>query len=80
MSTSKSPSLAVRWNGQGYVYGVVKEGGIDVNATLGIRSPFPLEREVAFAGGIGPNNIVGAIRVENGQFTAEIHWNPFFSL
>ncbi|MFJ8763027.1 enterotoxin A family protein, partial [Streptomyces cyaneofuscatus] len=35
-------------------------GGINVNKTLGKSSLFPDQQEIAYAGGIRPNNIVGA--------------------
>ncbi|WP_428957203.1 scabin-related ADP-ribosyltransferase [Streptomyces sp. cg35] len=42
-------------------------GGIDVNGTLGLASPFPDQREVLFPGGIAPRFVRGAQRLLDGR-------------
>ncbi len=62
----------------GYIYEVVPEGGIDVNATLGSRSPFPEQAEIAIPGRIDPTNIRGAYPLTSGKLTGEYIANPSF--
>ncbi|MFI1400899.1 toxin glutamine deamidase domain-containing protein [Streptomyces sp. NPDC020681] len=48
-------------------YDVTVPGGIDVNATLGLASPFPDQQEVAFPGGIHRQYIRGVQPLWNGH-------------
>ncbi len=71
--TSKSPTVAREFadmQGGGYVYTIRGQSqGVDVNAALGARSPFPHELEIAVPGGIKPTDIMGARQVApNGGF------------
>ena len=65
ISTSKSPNVATEFatgfgTRDGFVYAVKPKNGIDVNATLGSKSPYPTEFEVAVPNGISPKDILGA--------------------
>ena len=61
----------------GYVYVIRARGGIDVNATLGRRSPHPSELEMVFPGGIPTERIVGAMRVgQNANLVGKFLFNP----
>ncbi len=61
VGTSKDPDVAKDFaDGDGYVYTVKPENGVDVNKELGNRSPFPNEQEVVIPGGIKPESIKGA--------------------
>lgn len=53
--TSKSANVASEFADNVYV--VRPQNGIDVNATLGSRSPFPDELEIAIPGGVSPSDI-----------------------
>jgi hypothetical protein len=48
------------------VYEVRAPGGVDVSATLGSRSPFPLELEVAYPGGV-PSSCIAGCTLTSGQ-------------
>ena len=64
MGTSKDPDVAKDFaDDDGYVYTVKPDKAVDVNKTLGNRSPFPDEQEVVIPGGIKPYNIKGATPV-----------------
>lgn len=81
VSTSKSLSLAKDFTAKpptrtGWVYEIEQPGGIDVNATLGSRSPFRYEREVAFPGGIEASSITRARPAKWGQWTGDWIDNP----
>ncbi|MEM9446870.1 MAG: RHS repeat-associated core domain-containing protein, partial [Verrucomicrobiota bacterium] len=67
--TSKSEAIANEFGGKnGNVFTIQSDRGIDVNKTLGNKSPFPEQQEVAFPGGIKPNEIVGARSKKTGEF------------
>ncbi len=53
--TSKSFDIANDFDSNVYV--VRQKGGIDVNAVLGSKSPFPEELEIAMPGGVHPSDI-----------------------
>ncbi|HXA58598.1 MAG TPA: hypothetical protein VNW94_05495 [Streptosporangiaceae bacterium] len=53
-------------------------GGIDVNATLDIASPFPDQEEVAFPGGIHVKFIRGVQPLQNGSLAGGYIPNPAF--
>ncbi len=65
VGTSTSPKTAGGFAGEGgYVYTVRPgNGAVDVNSSLGKRSPFPHETEIAVSGGISPSDIMGARKV-----------------
>ena len=67
VSTSTSPTVARDFGPN--VYEVRAPGGIDLNATLGARSPFPNELEIAFPGRVQSCHIVGCT-------TASGRWVP----
>jgi hypothetical protein len=69
ISTSIDPEVAIDFatmygTKDGTLYTVKAQGGIDVNKTLGSKSPFPEEQEIAFPGGISSENILGATPVK----------------
>ena len=55
VSTSKSADVASDFADNVYV--VRPRNGINVNATLGSRRPFPDELEIAIPGGVAPSDI-----------------------
>ncbi|MGQ0679495.1 MAG: scabin-related ADP-ribosyltransferase [Actinomycetota bacterium] len=80
VGTSRSSLVAQDFAGPGgYHYVVQKPGGIDVNATLGSRSPYPDELEVVFKGGIEPNHVSGVNRVLPDGTLGEFVPNPGFA-
>ena len=79
IATSPDFDIAHSFAGRnGYVYEIVPEGGIDVNATLGKASPFPEQLEVAIPGGVSPANVKGVYPVSRGTVTGEYIPNPSF--
>jgi len=81
VSTSKSPNVArefASYQGDGYVYTIRGQPqGVDVNAVLGSRSPFPHELEIAVPGGIKPVDIMGARQIgSDGRFIGPFIKNP----
>jgi uncharacterized protein RhaS with RHS repeats len=80
VSTSKSSAVARDFT-DGYVYTIRgQSNGIDVNTTLGSKSPFPNELEIAVPNGIKPGDIMGARQVSgNGKFTGPFIKNPSFN-
>ncbi|MCZ1008338.1 hypothetical protein O1L68_18055 [Streptomyces lydicus] len=62
----------------GWRFGIEAPGGIDVNATLGLASPFPDQWEVLFPGGVHRRFIQGAQRLENGVPVGDYLPNPHF--
>lgn len=60
-----------------YEYEIYAPGGIDVNATLGERSPFPDQQEIAFPGGIHRRFIRSVRQYHHGQLI-RIWLNPHF--
>ena len=78
-SAMNNPGAAAALHGRyRYRYDVVLPGGIDVNATLDIASPFPDQEEVVFPGGIDVRFIRGVQALENGSPTGEYIVNPDF--
>jgi len=78
VGTSTSPKTAGGFAGEGgYVY-TVRPGSsaVDVNASLGRRSPFPHETEIAVPGGISPSDIMGARQVGSAGLTGPFIKNP----
>ncbi len=87
ISTSKSLSIAISFTNEpgpggiksGWVYEVRSPGaGIDINKSLGSRTPFPAEREVAYPGEINPSNIYRARPYTWGMPTGPWVLNPDF--
>ncbi len=78
VGTSKDPDVAKDFaDGDGYVYTVKPENGVDVNKELGKRSPFPNEQEVVIPGGIKSENVKGATPVnEDGSLGNSTILNP----
>lgn len=60
-----------------YEYEIYAPGGIDINATLGERSPFPDQQEIAFPGGIDRRFIRSVRQYHNGELV-RIWLNPHF--
>jgi len=82
--TSTSPNIArdlAEQQGGGFVYTIRGQAnGIDVNAVLGTRSPFPDELEIAVPGGIQPSDILGAKPVgAGGRFSGPFIKNPAYN-
>lgn len=83
ISTSSTPNVAREFADMqvgGYVYTVRKPPqALDVNATLGAKSPYPQEFEIAVLGAIRPQDILGARHVgTNGKFVGPFVKNPRF--
>ncbi|WP_371851760.1 scabin-related ADP-ribosyltransferase [Duganella phyllosphaerae] len=81
VSTSKSPNVVRAAPGVeegGFVYTMRGQpNGVDVNATLGTRSPFRSELEIAVPGGINSSDIMGARAISpNGKFIGPFIKNP----
>ncbi len=78
VGTSKDPNVAQDFaDGDGYVYTVKPDKGVDVNKELGNRSPFPNEQEVVIPGGVKPENIKGATPVnKDGSLSNSTVLNP----
>ncbi|OLR93339.1 scabin-related ADP-ribosyltransferase [Actinokineospora bangkokensis] len=62
-----------------YVYVFRAPGGIDVNATLDLASPFPDQKEITFPGGVRSEFIVGYRAVLGDQPVGPIHPMPQLS-
>jgi hypothetical protein len=79
ISTSPQFNIAQIFSGRnGYIYDILPEGGIDVNATLGASSSFPEQYEIAIPGGVRPGNVRGAYPLSRGQLNGEYITNPNF--
>ncbi|MFD0277819.1 RHS repeat-associated core domain-containing protein [Kitasatospora sp. NPDC127111] len=85
--TSKSMSQAVAFTNQpgkngakaGWLYEIRKPGtGIDVNASLGKRVPYPSEKEIAFIGGIDGSRIYRARPYNWNMPAGDWVYNPNF--
>ncbi|NEA64095.1 hypothetical protein [Streptomyces sp. SID12488] len=72
--TDHPRSATARWR-----YDLRVPGGIDLNATLDIASPFPDRHEVAFPGGVGSRFVQGAQRLTDGAPDGTRHENPGFA-
>ncbi|MFE8008166.1 lonely Cys domain-containing protein [Streptomyces sp. NPDC057418] len=75
-----APALYRRYR---WRYDVQVPGGIDVNATLGLASPFPDQEEVLFPGGVDRRYIRGAqpmaYGIPLGPYVANPHFTPLAS-
>ena len=75
--TSKDLAIGEGFAGKnGWVYVIDSDRGIDLNSTLGPKSPFPEQNEVAMPGGILPEEIVGGYKVNKGIRTEDLIPNP----
>jgi RHS repeat-associated protein len=72
--TSRSASVAGDFAEN--IYTVRPRGGIDVNANLGSRSPFPNELEIAVPHTISPFDIRGVTFPQQGFSTLNPSWKP----
>ncbi|MEU1122828.1 hypothetical protein ABZ371_04390, partial [Streptomyces sp. NPDC005899] len=74
---SGAPALYRRYR---WRYDIEVPGGIDVNATLGLASPFPDQEEILFPGGVARRYIRGAQPMEHGiplgPYVANPHFRP----
>lgn len=70
-AASEEGRLVALSKGEHTAYVVDSKGvdGINVNATLGAKSPHPVENEVAFQGSVDPSRIAG-LTVDNSAFGA----------
>ncbi|MFE4690582.1 lonely Cys domain-containing protein, partial [Streptomyces sp. NPDC056749] len=71
-----APALHRRYR---WRYDIQAPGGIDVNATLGLASPFPDQEEVLFPGGVDRRWIRGAQPMEYGIPVGAYVANPHFA-
>jgi RHS repeat-associated protein len=79
ISTTSEKGIAQQFAGKnGYVYEIETSNYIDVNSTLGARSPFPEQMEFSIPGGVDPSQIKGAWVMKNGVPTGEYIPNPGF--
>ncbi len=83
ISTSSTPNVAREFADMqvdGYVYTVRKPPqALDVNATLGAKSPYPQEFEIVVPGAIRPQDILGARQVgPDGKFVGPFVKNTGF--
>ncbi|MFQ6553051.1 enterotoxin A family protein [Aestuariibius insulae] len=73
VSTSKSMDVANDFatgygTRDGYIYAVdTGNKGIDVNKSLGSRSPFPTKQEIAIPSSVSPNQIKGATPIDSNR-------------
>ncbi|WP_179892520.1 scabin-related ADP-ribosyltransferase [Streptomyces sp. rh34] len=70
-----APALFHRYR---WRYDIDAPGGIDVNATLGLASPFPDQEEVLFPGGVGRRYIRGAQPMAYGVPVGPYVVNPHY--
>ncbi|WP_221354057.1 lonely Cys domain-containing protein [Streptomyces beigongshangae] len=70
-----APALYRRYR---WRYDLEVPGGIDVNATLGLASPFPDQEEVLFPGGVARRHIRGAQPMAGGVPAGPYVANPYF--
>ncbi|MFD4763289.1 hypothetical protein ACFWOJ_31890 [Streptomyces sp. NPDC058439] len=71
-----APALHRRYR---WRYDLQVPGGIDVNATLGLASPFPDQEEVLFPGGVDRRYIRGAQPMAYGMPVGAYVMNPHFA-
>ena len=82
VSASKDPEVAIDFatvygTRDGTIYSVRTAIGVDVNETLGSKSPFPEEHEIAVPGGISPDQVLGATPVNaDGSYARYTILNP----
>jgi hypothetical protein len=80
VATSIRPAIAKAFAGKnGYVYVIRTNNGIDVNATLGTKSPFPEQFEVAIPGGVANSEAMGAFPMKNGEIAGPFVPNPNYN-
>jgi hypothetical protein len=77
VSTSRLFNIAFDFAGKnGYIYVIRTSRGIDINATLGGRSPFPEQQEVAIPGGVLASELFGAFSKQKGELSEIFIPNP----
>jgi len=79
ISTTSEKGIAEQFAGKnGYVYEIETSNYIDVNKTLGAKSPFPEQMEFSVPGGVSSSQIKGAWVIKGGKLTGEFIPNPGF--
>jgi RHS repeat-associated protein len=72
ISTTSDKGIATQFAGKnGYVYEIETSNYIEVNKTLGAKSPFPEQLEFSVPGSVQPYEIKGAYVLKNGVLTGE---------
>ena len=79
VATSIRPGIAKGFAGKnGWLYVNRSANGVDVNAVLGPKAPFPEQFEFAVPGGLRPGEVMGAFRMKNGKIAGPFVRNPNF--
>jgi hypothetical protein len=82
-STEAKSAIDAAKTNQGYVYKIENNpglNGVDVNKTLGTKSPYPHESEIAIPYKIPNTNIKGAQAVTpSGEYTGSYYPNPNYT-
>lgn len=79
IATSLRPRIAKGFAGKnGYIYVIRTKNGVNVNDTLGSKSPFPEQFEVAIPGGVSKGEIIGAFKMNNGDIVGDFIPNPSY--
>ena len=79
IATSSSYSIAFAFAGKnGFVYQICTKRGIDVNAALGPKSPYPEQLEVAVPSAIKGSDVMLAIPKTSGIIPTSTINNPNF--
>ncbi len=80
ISTTSEKGIAQQFAGKnGYVYEIQTSNYVDVNKSLGAKSPFPEQMEFSIPGGVSPSQIKGAWVMKGGKLTGEFIPNPGFT-
>jgi hypothetical protein len=80
ISTTSDKVIAQQFAGKnGYVYEIKSSNYVDVNKTLGSKSPFPEQMEFSIPSGVKPSQIKGAWVMKGGKLTGEFIPNPGFT-
>ena len=79
VATSRKIEIAEEFAGKnGFVFAIGSRRGVDVNATLGAKSPFPEQFEFAIPDGISNTEIIGAFSTSQGKISGDFIPNPNF--
>jgi len=80
ISSSVRPKIATGFSGRnnGHVFVIKTRNGIDVNKTLGAKSPFPEQFEIAIPNNVPNTQVFGAFRTKKGQIIGDFIKNPNF--
>jgi len=77
VSSTSDISIAEQFAGKnGYVYVIETDNGIDINKTLGANAPFPEQLEHSIKGGVKPDEVKGAYKMNKGVRSDELISNP----